>query len=201
MQKKVIIVWIPNGFDPTDPSHTDARSRDALDEAARSYRQHTRDGDRVFFLLIMSIVKSADGTILSEVMNKEAQNAGVYLLDIFFSKVETTGSPTDGLAIATFSRELPDATLELYACMREAADYFMVMYRAVAEYVLEYDLPPLDMKTLGAKAGLKSRLLYRGMRAVTNVARMTRPTFMLWYNFLNWAYTRRVTHGFGRTIK
>lgn len=202
MQKEVIIVWIPNGFDPNNPSETDILSNDALAQATRSYRRHVLLGNRVFFLIINSVVRSTeDAYLLHRVMHKEVQNAFVALPDIVLSRVETTGSPTDGLAIATFSREHPNAELELYACMKEAADYFLVMYRAVAEYVLGYDLPPLDMKTLGTRAGLKSRLVYRAMRAITRVARMTRLTFMLWYNFLNWAYTRRVTRGFDRTIK
>ena len=74
------------------------------------------------------------------------------------------------------------------------------MYRAVAKHVLEYKMPSLDIKAVGTKASLKSRILYRTMRAVTQIARMTEPSFMLWYNFLNWAYRRRVTHGFGRMI-
>ncbi|MBI4098789.1 MAG: hypothetical protein HY437_02045 [Candidatus Magasanikbacteria bacterium] len=199
MPKEVIIVWIANGFNPADPSHTDPLSQEALSWAARNYRRYVREGTRVFFLIIKSIVRSADNDILHDVMYKEALGALVAPADIILSR-ETTGSPTDGLAIAMVSRDHPDAELELYACLKEAADYFRVMYRAVAEHILGYTMPLLGMRTLNTKVGLKSRLLYRAMRAVTHVARMTKPTFRIWYNFLNWAYRRRVTHGFGRTI-
>ena len=199
-QKKVIIVWLANGFDPTEPSRTDPLSQEALAWAVRNYRRHVRDGTRVFFLLIKSIVRSANNDVLHEVLYKEALDARVAPADIVLSR-ETTGSPTDGLAIALVSRDHPDAKLELYVCMKEAADYFLVMYPAVAKHIIRYQMPLLDMRTLDTKAGIKSRFLYRAMRAVTQVARMTKPTFRLWYNFLNWAYRRRVTHGFGRTIK
>ena len=123
MPKEVIIVWIPNGFDPEDPSHTDMRSHDALVWAAQSYRHHLREGARVYFLIIRSLVRNEDNDVLHEVTYGEALGALVAPADIVLSR-ETTGSPTDGLAIATVSRDHPDAALELYACLKEAADYF-----------------------------------------------------------------------------
>lgn len=196
-----IIVWLPNGFDPQDPSRVDSYSRKSLELAREDYRRRKADAEPVWFLVIQSIVRDPTREYaLFQTMVTEVLAAGVDEADVVLTTVETTGSPTDGLAIATFACEHPDAPIKFYASTYATARYFSVMYPAVAEHLLGYRLQKFTFRIpRGLYGSTKSKILYGLMRLATRAVAWNRVLFRAWYWLLNRAYQRRL-RGFTRTV-
>lgn len=193
-------VWIPNGFDPNNPERTDMYSRNCLHMALQEYRALKSLGHHVLFVLLNSVVQNVSGgTNLADVMQGEAREVGVCLQDIYISPLETTGSPTDALAVAQFAKALPSTSVNVFAASQETAAYFTVMYTAVARWLENYKPTNLFFYAPDAKLSLCSRMLYKTLRIATIIATLTKPSFLLWYRFLDRCYQKRRTR-FTRTI-
>lgn len=205
------VVWIANGFSPESPFTTDEFSHTALDAAVKEYNKLKRGGQTcVPFLAVNSVVRDPQGIVaLRDTLLADIRRAGVAEEDIVLLPMETTGSPTDGLSIAQYAKAHPDMLVEVFATTPVVARYFKTMYTAVAYYLLKgdyysisegYRLPLLVRSTVpSGRAGMKSYFIYAAMRFVTRLAARSRWSFMLWYNFLNKSYRRRV-EGFERTV-
>ncbi|OHA09054.1 MAG: hypothetical protein A3A44_00655 [Candidatus Sungbacteria bacterium RIFCSPLOWO2_01_FULL_60_25] len=196
-----ILVWVANGFDPEDPHRTDEFSRRCLDLALAAYARLKRvRGNSVRFPIINSVVRDRSGRIpLRDILWDEAVRVGVDPADMEFT-IETTGSPTDGLAIAKLAKAHPGAAVKVFATTKETAEFFSVMYRAVALRAENHRLDFAIAWPSYSRADLKSRAMYRAMRLVTQAASLSRPMFLLWYHTLNFAYRRRLK-GFTGTVR
>ena len=117
------IFWLANGFDPQNPAHTDQFSQTALTNAAKRYRELKSGNNRVYFPIVKSVVRDKSRKIfLYDTLWNDALLAGVQKDDLIFTSTETTGSPTDGLAITRFSKKCPAAVIELYPTTIETAE-------------------------------------------------------------------------------
>jgi hypothetical protein len=200
--EKYAIYWVANGFDPNDPKKTDEFSRISLEKAVQCYRELKNSGEKVLFLAPRSIVKDATGTvILHETLKDEMWLSGIDLSEIKLTDQETTGATTDGLAIAQFVKENSDVQIEIFATCFWTAKYFEVMYGAVAKWIVgrKFDFSPIYYPD--QTPNLKSRCLYATLYLVTFIMSLTKPTFKLWYNFLNKAVYKRRLRKFVRTIE
>ena len=179
-----ILVWVANGFDPEDPHRTDEFSRRCLDLALAAYARLKRvRGNSVRFPIINSVVRDRSGRIpLRDILWDEAVRVGVDPADMEFT-IETTGSPTDGLAIAKLAKAHPGAAVKVFATTKETAEFFSVMYRAVALRAENHRLDFAIAWPSYSRADLKSRAMYRAMRLVTQAASLSRPMFLLWYQY------------------
>lgn len=199
--KEYAVFWLANGFDPYDPAKVDIFSRHSLENALTAYRDLKSAGEKVWFPIINSAVKDATAKhILRNVLWNEAIKAGVDKNDMVLTAKETTGSPTDGLAITRFSKEYPNAIIGIYTTLPEAAAYFEVMYKATAQRIENHELYFSMYPLWRVSATFPSRLIYTFMRWATILANQTGFTFKLWWNFLDFAYSWRLK-GFSRTVK
>lgn len=193
------LVWVANGFDPDNPERTDIYSKNSLHMALQKYRIWKSRECHILFVLINSVVRNVSGgPKLADVLQKEAREVGVCPQDIYILPLETTGSPTDALAVVRFAKAHPRMLLDVFATSRETAAYFAVMYIAVARW-LENCEPEMFFHAPDETIGLRGRILYGMMRRVTAIAALTRPSFLCWYRFLDRRYQRRKTR-FTRTI-
>ena len=201
----LVICWVPNGFREGNPNDVDMFSHASLLKAVCLYRAAENYGGRLCCLLILNPVPrdTTRKVFLRDTMHAVAvtmcKNIGIQNPDIRLTPRETTGSPTDGLALSEFVKANLGADVVVCACTRESAEYFSVMYAAVAQYILGFELRAEFVWPASARPDFKSRYLYRAMRLVTVVAAVSRPTFMLLYNLLNRLYEGRRT-GFKTTI-
>lgn len=198
-----VIYWAPNGFQEGNPHAVDSFSRASLVKAVARCKELRDRGEWAHLLVINSVVRDSSRRIIfRDTLYGEAVEAcrrADVSAHVELTPRETTGSPTDGLALAEFMKANPDAIAEVVACTKECARYFGAMYCAVASHVLGYDLQATFSWATSAKPDAESRFVYGAMWLVTIVAAVARPTFMAWYNFLNWRYQRRLD-GFSRTI-
>lgn len=193
------IVWIANGFNPNAAFTTDEFSKNCLALAAWQYRQLKNDGEKTAFLVINSVVRDPRaGILLRDTMLSDVRNAGIPEEDIVLLPTETTGSTTDGLSLARYAKEHPDTRIKIFGTVPMATLYLQVMHRAVARHVVGIT-PSYEFYSATVGESWRSYFLYFAMRIVTRIAALTRPTFTLWYNFLNWAYKGR-KEGFTRTV-
>ena len=201
IMEKYAIVWIANGFEPHDPARVDEFSRRSLRDAVARYHELKILKNRVYFVNINSVVRETTGVVvLRDTLRNEALNAGVDHSDLLLTVIETTGSPTDGLAIAKFAKTYPHIRIEAYTTIPEAAAFFQVMYRAVAKWIEKFELNFSIYSVKDISCSLQSRFFYSGMRWITFAASQTSVTFKIWFHLLNFAYARRL-RGFGRTVK
>lgn len=198
--KEYAIFWIGNGFDDQDPNRVDRFSRACLEQAVQRYQKLKQKGKKVYFPIINSVVKDPSGqVIMKDVLKKEILEAGVDIEDIELTSTQTTGSSTDALAITRFAKKHPETKIEIYATTKSVAKYFEIMYKAVAHWVENYELN-FSIYFPDQIPNLKSQLLYHLLRIFTLIVAQSKFSFMIWYNFLNWVFSKRVK-GFTKTIK
>lgn len=192
------LFWIPNGFDPKDESKTDSYSQVSLRIAARRYHSLREAGHPVAFWIPRSVVRSRRSSILLwETMYTDVRKLGV--LRIRVTPMETTGSPTDGLAIAQCLKNGLRSHTEIFVSTQEVADYVRVMYPAVAWWKEGMDLA-YTICSPNMSGGWRSRCVYQILQIVTWIAARTNITFLCWYRVLNFFYRLR-TRGFTRTVR
>jgi len=195
------VAWIANGFSPESPFTTDEFSHAALRAAVKEYKQLTYgDGrEHVPFLVINSIVRDPKGMVaLRDTMLADVRKANVPEEDIVLLPTETTGSPTDALALASYARGQLDLRFAIFTTTPAVNAYFEVMYMAVARHVVGCE-PIYDFYWTTKNGSLARRFVYWAMRMVTRIAAKKRWAFCAWYNFLNRSYRKRA-EGFTRTV-
>lgn len=193
------IVWIANGFSPESPFKTDELSRRCLAYAAREYYSLKAEDERPVVLVINSIVRDPQGMVsLGTTILAETRQLGILDEDIVVLPTETTGSPTDALALACYAKEHPDAEFRIFTTVQAVDAYFRAMYPAVARHVVGCE-PNYVFYWTAEGGSLPRRFVYWAMRLVTRIVAKRRWAFMWWYNFLNRRYDRRV-EGFTRTM-
>lgn len=196
--KTYALFWIAGGFDAANPSKTDFCSRQALLRASQRSQQLREAKETVRFGIPRSMVRDRSGQyILFRVLFREAVEFGhIYERTIFVTDTETTGSPTDGLAIAEFARDHPDTVIEIFTVSPQMGAYLRVMYTAVARWIVKYDLGMrMSVETVDVGSSFFHKLVYRTMRVVVIIAAQHESTFRMWYFFLNRVYQKRI-HGF-----
>jgi len=201
MMKEYAVFWLANGFSPLDPTKIDWFSLCSLKDAVMRYQDLKKTGAKTLFPIINSIVRdSSNEIILRDVLWKAALNAGVDRDDMLLTATETTGSPTDGLAVARFAKAYPNINIEIYATTPETAAYFEIMYKATAKRIEKCELNFFIHASQNVSQTFQSRLIYNVMRWVTIITNLSDTAFGLWWNVLNFAYSRRLK-GFTRTVK
>lgn len=201
------VTWIANGFSPESPFTTDELSQRCLIDAVREYyslrvgneRHLLRGGTKPVFLVINSIVCDPRGMVpLGTTILAETRQAGIPDEDIVVLPTETTGSPTDALALALYAKEHPGTEFRIFTTVQAVDTYFRAMYPAVARHVVGCE-PNYVFYWTAEGGSLTRRLLYWAMRLVTRITAKRKWAFIRWYNFLNRMYARRM-EGFERTM-
>lgn len=198
---------IVSGFDPQDPRRLGEFSMAAARQALAFYREKKAQGHEVVVPLINTRVwargQNGKRFMLREVVHREFLTLGFDAHDVFvLEDVRTTGSPTDGLAIASFSQEEPETEIHMFATAREVQEHLDEMYHAVAFHVMNHffrrynshyppDGPIPDQRTV---------LRHLQIKRATRWAAQWRWTFLLYYHLLNLIYWLRVVRGFTTTV-
>ncbi len=200
--KEYAVFWIPNGFDPKNAYVSDSFSKKCFEEAIQFYLFKKGTGAKVYFIVLNSIVTSkTDKTSqLGQVLLSEAKKDTRIKNEDILQTIETTGSPTDGFAVATFSIEHPYVETHVFATNKVTGQYFLKMYSAVAQFVVKktihinmhWPATPITPSPIGI-------IVYTLLRYTTILASLHESIFILFYRMLNRLYERR-RKGFGVTL-
>ncbi|TSC79489.1 MAG: hypothetical protein G01um101429_476 [Parcubacteria group bacterium Gr01-1014_29] len=155
-----------------------------------------REGKTVWFSFPHSVVRDPSRKhMLFDVMMRDALLfAGVDNNHIVIQRKDTTGSPTDGLALARLAQMYPDFNIEVFTVSPQMGAYLQVMYLAVARYIVGFPIA-MEVKSVDIGSSFLHRQAYRAMRVATTIAAWHESLFRLWYAFLNRMYEKR-KHGF-----
>src|SRR3989344_2250066 len=99
----------------------------SLDKLILRYGELQAEGVNVYVPIINSVVRHPKGGILRDVLLNEVARSRIDSKDIILT-IETTGSPTDGLAIIKIAKVYPEAVVEIYPSVEEDVPYLKAMH-------------------------------------------------------------------------